>query len=330
MSILVTGGAGYIGSHVVIELLQRGEDVVVIDNLSTGFADAISAPANFIKGDTGDQAFVQNVIKSHRVTEVLHFAASTSVPGSIAAPVEYYSNNTASSIHLLRACLSCGVERFIFSSTAAVYGASGQRKFREDDNLLPVTPYGSSKLMIERVLNDIKVAHPMKFIILRYFNVAGADSFGRAGQRTLEATHLIKVASEVAMGRRDGLTVFGTDYDTPDGTCVRDYIHVSDLANAHAHALDYLRSGGDSETFNCGYGRGYSVKEVIEAIEKILERKLPVKLGDRRPGDMAYVVADSEKIRRMTGWTPRHQDLTAIVASAINYERKRARETPNV
>ena len=321
MSILVTGGAGYIGSHMVLELLDAGERVVVLDNLSTGFRGAVPAAAELVVGDAGDQDLVRTVLRRHKVEAIIHFAGSIVVPDSVSDPLGYYMNNTVKSRALMAAAVAEGVGKFIFSSTAAVYGMALQMPVAETMPLEPMSPYGSSKLMTEIMLADTARAHDFRYVALRYFNVAGADPKGRAGQSTPRATHLIKVACEVATGKRAGMDVFGTDYPTADGTCVRDYIHVSDLARAHAQALGHLRGGGQSEIFNCGYGRGYSVLEVIEAVRRVSGAKVEAKLVPRRPGDPAQIVAASDKIRGRLGWTPRHADLDTIVGHALAWER---------
>jgi UDP-glucose 4-epimerase len=321
MTVLVTGGAGFIGSHMVLALVDKGEDVVVLDNLSTGFWWAVSPAARLVEGDIGDEALLDRVMSEHRFDAVIHFAGSIVVPDSVADPLAYYLNNTVKSRALIAAAVKHGVPRFVFSSTAAVYGNPGREPVFEDAALKPISPYGTSKLMTEWMLRDSHAAHGLQYAALRYFNVAGADPKGRSGQSTPRATHLIKVACETAIGSRTHLEVFGTDYDTPDGTCIRDYIHVSDLVAAHIDALRHLRNGGDSGVFNCGYGTGYSVLEVIRSVEKAAGRKLDVKLTGRRAGDPAAIVAGAEKVRRVLGWQPRHQDLDEIVASALAWEQ---------
>jgi UDP-glucose 4-epimerase len=322
MTVLVTGGAGYIGSHTVHELVDAGEQVVVLDNLSTGFAQALPHPLLPIVGDTGDQALVASNIDTHHVDAIIHFAASIVVPDSVRDPLGYYRNNTANSRALIETAVKCGVKHMIFSSTAAVYGNPAQVPVTEDSPLTPVSPYGWSKLMTEVMLRDAGAAHGLGHVILRYFNVAGGDPQQRTGQSTPEATHLIKVAVQAALGMRERLDVFGTDYPTPDGTCVRDYIHVSDLARAHRAALEHLRRGGQSETLNCGYGRGYSVLEVIEAVKRAAGCDVPVRMAPRRPGDAVSIVASAERIRERLGWTPILDDLDTIVAHALAWERR--------
>jgi UDP-glucose 4-epimerase len=321
MTILVTGGAGYIGSHMVHALADAGEPVVVLDNLSTGFAWALPAGIPLVVADTGDEAHVAALIAEHAVDAVIHFAGSIVVPDSVRDPLGYYRNNTASSRSLIEAAVRGGVRHFIFSSTAAVYGNPERVPVREDDPLAPMSPYGSSKLMTEIMLRDAGVAHGLRHVILRYFNVAGADPLGRTGQSTKGATHLIKVAVETALGLRPRIDVFGTDYPTPDGTCIRDYIHVSDLVRAHSDALAYLRAGGDPTTLNCGYGHGFSVLEVIETVKRVSGVDFPVAFAARRAGDPARIVAASDRVRAVLGWQPRFDDLATIVTHALAWER---------
>ncbi len=321
MSVLVTGGAGYIGSHMVLSLLDAGDKVVVLDNLTTGFRQAVPAAAELVVGDAGDQDLVRQVIRQHAVTAIIHFAGSIVVPDSVADPLGYYHNNTVKSRALMQAAVACGVKNFIFSSTAAVYGMALQMPVTETMPLEPMSPYGSSKLMTEIMLADVARAHDFRYVALRYFNVAGADPKGRTGQSTPRATHLLKVACEVATGKRPAMDVFGTDYPTADGTCVRDYIHVADLADAHALALAHLRRGGQSEIFNCGYGRGSSVLQVIDAVRRVSGHPVTAKLGPRRPGDPAQIVAASDKIRATLGWSPKFDDLDTIVRHALAWER---------
>jgi UDP-glucose 4-epimerase len=320
-SILVTGGAGYIGSHVVRQLTERGERVVVLDNLSTGFADAVIG-AELVVGDMADRALVDGVLAAHGVDTVMHFAAHTVVPESVADPLKYYGNNTCGTRSLLAACQAAGVGRFVFSSTAAVYGMPDSGVADEDTPTRPINPYGSSKLMSEQMLRDLGAATPMRHVILRYFNVAGCDPAGRIGQSTPNATLLVKVACEHAVGKRAQLAIFGTDYATPDGTCIRDYIHVDDLAAAHLAALDHLRAGGESLTLNCGYGHGYSVREVIDAVARISGVALTVVEQPRRAGDPPELVARSDRLKQRFGWQPRHDDLDVIVRTALAWERK--------
>jgi UDP-glucose 4-epimerase len=322
MTVLVTGGAGYIGSHMVYALVAAGERVVVLDNLSTGFDWAIAEGVPLIQGETGDQALVANIIKQHGVESIIHFAASIVVPDSVAEPLRYYKNNTVNSRALIECAVQGGVKRFIFSSTAAVYGNPARMPVTEDDLAAPMSPYGSSKLMTEIMLRDAGLAHGLQHVILRYFNVAGADPQLRTGQSTKGATHLIKVAVETALGRRPKMDVFGTDYPTSDGTCVRDYIHVADLAQAHLDALRYLRAGGSSVTANCGYGRGYSVREVIDTVKRVSGVDFQVDISGPRAGDPAQIVASSDRARAVLGWKPQRDDLTAIVGDALAWERK--------
>ncbi len=319
--ILVTGGAGYIGSHVVRQLGERGERVVVLDNLSTGFRDAV-LHGEFVHGDTGDLDLVEKVLREHAIDAVMHFAAHIVVPESVSDPLKYYHNNTAKTRSLLEACQRAGVARFVFSSTAAVYGIPDDALISESAPLAPINPYGRSKLMSEWMLRDLADASPMRHVILRYFNVAGADPEGRIGQSTPEATHLIKVACEAVTGKRDSVSIFGTDYPTPDGTGVRDYIHVDDLADAHLKALDHLRGGGASIVLNCGYGHGYSVRELLAAVERASGQRLPVREGPRRPGDPPVLVAVADRIRSTLGWQPAHDDIDAIVHTALAWEKR--------
>lgn len=320
MAVLVTGGAGYIGSHMVWALVDAGEEVVVLDRLSTGFRWAVAPEAELVVGDIGDQELVASLIETHAVDAIIHFAGSIVVPESVSDPLGYYANNTCKTRNLLEAAVRGGVKHFIFSSTAAVYGAAGLEPVREDATLAPESPYGTSKLMSELMLRDAAAAHDFTYTALRYFNVSGADPRGRTGQSTPGATHLIKVASETALGKRPALTVFGDDYPTPDGTCVRDYIHVSDLAAAHLLALQRLRSGGGNLIANCGYNHGYSVLEVINAVRRVSGEDFTVEMGPRRPGDAAAVVADSSLARAEFGWKPAYDDLDTIVGHALSWE----------
>jgi UDP-glucose 4-epimerase len=322
MTILVTGGAGYIGSHMVHELTDSGESTVVLDNLSTGFRFLIPGAVPFVAGSTGDQDLVAKTIQRHGVDAIIHFAASVVVPESVADPLAYYRNNTMNTCALLQVAAQAGVKHVIFSSTAAVYGNPLRIPVREDAATAPISPYGTSKLMSEIMLHDAGQAYGLRFVILRYFNVAGADPRGRTGQSTPQATHLIKVACEAALGKRAKLDVFGTDYPTSDGTCIRDYIHVSDLARAHSAALGYLRRGGPSVTFNCGYGRGASVIEVIEAVRRASGRDFPVEVRGRRAGDPVSLVADVDRILATLDWRPQYQDLDTIVAHALAWEKR--------
>jgi UDP-glucose 4-epimerase len=325
--ILVTGGAGYIGSHVVRLLTDAGQAVVVLDNLSTGFSDAV-LNAELVVGDTGDRELVSRVLREHSVDTVLHFAAHTIVPESVENPLKYYGNNTCCTRNLLECCSAAGIKHFIFSSTAAVYGIPAGPECTEDSPLAPINPYGTSKLMSEMMLRDLGKATAMRHVILRYFNVAGSDPEGRIGQSTEKATLLIKVAAEVAVGKREQLYVFGTDYPTPDGTGVRDYIHVDDLADAHIKALEYLQQGGESTTLNCGYGHGYSVREVIDAVNRVNGTPIKVKEEARRAGDPPALIARAEKIRQVLGWKPQHDDLDFIVKTSLDWERKLHDKTP--
>lgn len=322
-SILVTGGAGYIGSHVVRQLREAGERVVVLDDLSTGFREAV-LDAPLVVGQVGDEALVERVLAEHAVGTVMHFAARTIVPESVADPLRYYGNNTAQTRSLLDRCVKAGVKHFVFSSTAAVYGVPGDGRVREDSPTQPINPYGSSKLMSEWMLRDLDAIGALRHVVLRYFNVAGSDPQARIGQSTKNATLLFKVACEVALGRRAQLSVFGSDYPTPDGTGVRDYIHVEDLAAAHLQALDYLRRGGASTTLNCGYGHGYSVREVIAAVERAHGAPLAVLEQPRRAGDPPSLVADASRAGEVLGWRPRYDDIDLIARTALAWERKLA------
>lgn len=322
MTVLVTGGAGYIGGHMVLGLLDAGENVVVLDDLSTGFRTAVKPPAKLVVGDIGDTELVDQILAAYDIDTIAHFAAKIVVPESVADPLLYYLNNTAKLRNLLECAVRRKVKRFIFSSTAAVYGEPAIVPVTELAPPAPINPYGRSKLMSEWIVQDAAKAHDLKFAILRYFNVAGADPKGRLGQSTPQATHLIKVAVQTALGLRPALDVFGTDYPTPDGTCIRDYIHVSDLAKAHSAALGYLRRGGSSATFNCGYGRGCSVLEVIEAVRRACGHDFPVEIGGRRPGDPASLVANVERIRKTLDWHPQFQDLGTIVSHALAWEKR--------
>jgi UDP-glucose 4-epimerase len=326
-SVLVTGGAGYIGSHVVRQLGEAGERLVVLDNLSTGFRESVLY-GDFIEGDTGDRALVSRILHDCSVDSVLHFAAHTVVPESVENPLKYYGNNTCCTRNLLECCRQAGVRHFIFSSTAAVYGMPADGLAREDTPLNPINPYGSSKLMSEQMLRDLSRATDLGHVALRYFNVAGSDPEGRIGQSTPKATLLIKVACEAAVGKRSEVSIFGTDYPTPDGTGVRDYIHVEDLADAHLQALNHLRGGGESATLNCGYGHGYSVREVLDMVEKVNGQKLAIREEPRRPGDPPSLVADAGRMRKLFNWQPRYDDLETIVRTALNWERKLASTDP--
>jgi UDP-glucose 4-epimerase len=321
MAVLVTGGAGYIGSHMVLALTDAGHEVVVLDNLSTGFAWAIAPQAKLVEGDIGDEALVEKLVKQHGIDAVVHFAGSIVVPDSVADPLGYYLNNTVKSRALMAAVVKAGVKNFIFSSTAAVYGNPETQPVFETTKPAPISPYGTSKLMTELMLQDSHVAYGLNYVALRYFNVAGADPKGRSGQSTPRATHLIKVACQTALGQRPSMDVYGTDYPTPDGTCLRDYIHVSDLISAHMDALAHLRRGGASGIFNCGYGKGYSVLEVIKAVEKAFGGPVKHNMVPRRAGDPVAIVAGADRVREILGWKPQHNDLDFIVASALAWER---------
>jgi UDP-glucose 4-epimerase len=322
MTILVTGGAGYIGSHMVLELVDAGERPVVLDNLSAGFPWAVAEGVPLIVGDSGDQALVGRLIRDHGIDAIIHFAASVVVPDSVHDPLGYYRNNTVNSRALVECAIGNGVRQFIFSSTAAVYGDPAKIPVSEDAPTQPTSPYGWSKLMSEIMLRDAAHAHGLSHMILRYFNVAGGDPRRRSGQSSKAATHLIKVAVETALGLRPKLEIFGIDYPTPDGTCIRDYIHVSDLTRAHLDALRHLRAAGPSLTLNCGYGRGFSVREVIDTVKRVSGVDFEVATARRRPGDPSRIVADAEKVRAILGFKPRFDDLATIVEHALAWERE--------
>lgn len=320
-TILVTGGAGYIGSHAVLAFTDAGYPVVVVDDLSTGHREVVPPFVPFKKGDVGDMDLMAQAIAEHRVGAVVHFAGSIVVPESVSDPLKYYRNNTANSRNLIAACVDAGVPHFVFSSTAAVYGVPAEVPVNEQAPTEPINPYGSSKLMTEWMLRDVAAAHPFAFAALRYFNVAGADPMGRTGQSTPLATHLIKVACEAATGARRHVDVFGEDYDTPDGTCIRDYIHVSDLAEAHVLALEHLMQSKESFIANCGYGHGYSVREVLTQVQKESGTRLDIRSAPRRPGDPEKLVADPSRIQHLLSWRPRHDDLGFIVRTAFAWEQ---------
>lgn len=319
--ILVTGGAGYIGSVTTSLLLREGFDVVVYDNLSTGFREAIPAGADFVFGDVRDQELLKRVMKDRKIQAVIHFAAKLIVPESVEKPLDYYETNLLGGLNVIHACLATGVDQMIFSSTAAVYGSPAHVPVTEEAVPDPLNPYGASKLMMERILADVAHGGKLRSVTLRYFNVAGATMDLKIGQRTKKATHLVKVAAEVASGKRPTLEIYGDDYPTPDGTGVRDYIHVTDLAQAHVLALQYLQNGGRTEVFNCGYGHGTSVREVIEAMGRVIDRPLPVEIRSRRAGDASAIVADGSKIRQRLGWMPEIDDLERICRTAYEFEK---------
>ncbi len=323
--ILVTGGAGYIGSHVVRQLGERGERLVTLDNLVAGFADAV-LHGDLVIGDVGDAALLERLLVEHRIGAVMHFAAHTKVPESVADPLKYYGNNTCGTRTLLAACVGAGVEHFIFSSTAAVYGTPASGRAVESTPTEPINPYGWSKLMSERMLRDTVGAGGPRCVVLRYFNVAGSDPQCRIGQSTPQATLLTKVACEAVVGKRATVSIFGTDYPTPDGTGVRDYIHVEDLADAHLKGLDYLRAGGEAVTLNCGYGHGFSVRQVLDAVQRVSGTRLNVREQGRRAGDPPALVADADAIRQVLGWRPRHDDLDFIAKTSLAWERKLLRK----
>lgn len=324
-TVLVTGGAGYIGSHAVLALLDTGWGVVVVDNLTTGFDWAVDKRATLVRANIEDDDAVRGAMRDHDVVAVMHFAGSIVVPESVTDPLKYYRNNTVASRALIESAVVCGVKHFIFSSTAATYGDAKKIPVAEDDPTVPINPYGTSKLMTEAMLRDVAAAHPMNYCALRYFNVAGADPQGRSGQSTAGATHLIKVAVEAATGKRESVSVFGTDFPTPDGTGVRDYIHVSDLAAAHVHALDRLIADpGESLTMNAGYGHGYSVMQVLDAVDRVTNLEIKRVIGPRRLGDSAELVSDNRRILATLPWRPQYDDLDQIVRDALAWERKLA------
>ena len=321
MSVLVTGGAGYIGSHMVWELLDHGEEVVVLDNLSTGFRWAVAERAKFVEGDIADQQLVESIILGDKIDTIIHFAGSVVVPESIDNPLKYYDNNTGRSRSLVQAAVNCGIDKFIFSSTAAVYGPpENSDPVLENAILTPMSPYGSSKLMTEMMIRDVANAHDLRYVMLRYFNVAGADGAGRVGLSTDGATHLIKLACEAALGRRPYLEIYGTDYDTPDGSGVRDFIHISDLVNAHYYALNFLREGGLKFTANCGYSKGYSVLEVIKAVKRVSGCDFEIRHAPRREGDIGSIIANADRLMSRLGWSPRYDNLDYIIATALAWE----------
>jgi UDP-glucose 4-epimerase len=320
MTILVTGGAGYIGSHVVRQLGARGESVVVLDNLSTGYRSAV-LHGQLVIGDTSDRDLVTRILKEHRIDTVMHFAAHTIVPESVADPLKYYGNNTCATRNLLQACRDADVKHLVFSSTAAVYGLPASGVASEDSPTAPINPYGSSKLMTEIMLRDLCAVAPLRHVILRYFNVGGSDPGGRIGHSAPKATLLTKVACQHVVGTRDKVMVFGTDYPTPDGTGIRDYIHVEDLASAHIDALRYLRADGVSTTLNVGYGRGFSVREVLATVAKVSGSKLNIVEADRRAGDPATLIAKADRVRQVLGWQPQFDNLEIIASSQLAWER---------
>lgn len=322
MAVLVTGGAGYIGSHMVLALVDRGQPVVVLDNLSTGQRGLVAEGAVFVQGDAGDKTLVARLIGEHGIDAIVHFAGSIVVPDSVADPVSYYANNTMVALNLIEAAVKANVGNFIFSSTATVYAGATSEPLSETLPTGPVSPYGRSKLMTEWMLEDAARAYGLRHVILRYFNVAGADPKGRSGQSSPRATHLIKRAAQVALGRVPHLDIFGTDYPTADGTGVRDYIHITDLVEAHMLALEYLRGGGCATTMNCGYGRGSSVREIVTAVERVTGKALPVQEAPRRAGDPPWLVSDPSLIKKTLGWTPVHDSLDEIVASAYAWESR--------
>jgi UDP-glucose 4-epimerase len=322
MSVLVTGGAGYIGSHMVWELVTRGERVVVLDDLSTGFEWSLPPQAELVIGDIGDRVLLDRLVATRKVESVMHFAGSVVVPDSVADPLGYYLNNTVKSRELIAAAVTNGVKHVVFSSTAAVYGIPAAVPVTENAPLDPLSPYGASKAMTERMLADVGAAYNLRSVVLRYFNVAGADPGGRTGQSTRGATHLLKVAIEAATGLRDHVAVFGVDYDTPDGTGIRDFIHVTDLVRAHSAALSHLRRGGECLTLNCGYGRGHSVLDVLDTVQRVSGRTLDIRPRARRPGDIPVMIAAADRIRQALDWEPRYDNLDVMVEHALAWQRK--------
>jgi UDP-glucose 4-epimerase len=320
VNVLVTGGAGYIGGHMVLALLDAGQKPVVFDNLSTGFRWSVPDGVPLVVGDVGDHELVLQTLKAHRIDAIVHFAAKLVVPESVSDPLGYYLNNTVKSRSLLAAAVAADVKTFVFSSTAAVYGNASDKPIAEDAPLAPLSPYGSSKQLTEVMLRDVAAAHPMRYAVLRYFNVAGADPAMRHGQSTANATHLIKVAVQTALGMRSHMEVYGSDYPTRDGTGIRDYIHVSDLVSAHLQALTHLSEGGESLVVNCGYGHGYTVSEVIDTVRTVSGRPIEVRFAPRRAGDPVSIVADSSRIRARLGWEPRYDDLSKIVEHTLRWE----------
>lgn len=321
--VLVTGGAGYIGSHAVLALQDAGWPVAVIDNLTTGFRFAVPGNIPFYAGDIADRDLLARIIEEQSIGAIMHFAGSVVVPESVIDPLKYYQNNTAKTCSLIAAAVAGGVPHFLFSSTASTYGIPEVSPIVEDTPQRPVNPYGMSKLMIETMLQDVVAAHPVNYCALRYFNVAGADPLGRSGQSTAGATHLIKVAVEAALGKRGNVEVFGTDFATPDGTGLRDYIHVSDLAQAHILALEALiAQPSRSLTMNCGYGRGYSVLDVLDAVDRVTNQRIPRQFSPRRPGDPDSLISDNRRIMATLPWVPQHDDLDTIVAHALQWERR--------
>jgi len=324
-TVLVTGGAGYIGSHVALQLRARGERVVVLDNLTTGFRQAVM-DTPLVVGDVGDRELLARTLAEHGVGTVMHFAANTIVPESVRDPLKYYGNNTCATRNLLESCMRAGVRRLVFSSTAAVYGIPAGGVAREDMLLAPINPYGTSKLMSEWILRDLAAVSDFRYVSLRYFNVAGSDPECRIGQATAKATLLIKVACEAVVGKRPHVSIYGTDYPTPDGTGIRDYIHVEDLARAHLNALDYLRGGGAAAVFNCGYGHGYSVREVLASVQRVAGKRITIREEPRREGDPDSLVARADGVRSVLGWVPKLDDLDTIVRTSLRWEEKLQRE----
>ena len=324
MTVLVTGGAGYIGSHAVLALLDTDHTVVVLDNLVTGVRENVASGAVFVEGDVGDADRVAGVLKEHNVTDVMHFAGSIIVPESVSDPLKYYGNNTSATRNLISCCLAAKIERFVFSSTAAVYGIPEVIPAHESATPSPINPYGRSKLMTEWMLRDTAAATNLRYAALRYFNVAGADPNGRTGQSTPEATHLIKVACQAALGVRDHVAIYGTDFDTPDGTGVRDYIHVTDLAHVHVMMLNYLKGGGESRVLNCGYGHGFSVREVLETVRNVSGVPFEIREIGRRAGDPPSLISDPSQLRQLLSWEPQYDNLQTIVETALNWERRGA------
>ncbi len=324
MTILVTGGCGYIGSHLVKQLSEKKEDLIVLDNLTTGFQENLLYNEKLIKADLNDTQALDNLFQTHKIDSVIHFAASIVVSESVTDPLKYYLNNTSNTLNLLNICIKYKVQNFIFSSTAAVYSPPESGIADENTSTNPISPYGKSKLLSEIIIKDLAEAYNFNYAILRYFNVAGADSSGKLGQRVQNATHLIKLGCQTALGKREFIEIFGTDYNTPDGTCQRDFIHVEDLANAHIYCLDYLKNKNESLIVNVGYGKAYSVRQVLTTIEKINGQKLNIKISEKRAGDLEILIANNNKLKNQLGWKPKYDNLEQIIIDSLNWEKKLA------